>query len=171
MLVWIIKNWRWPDLRRQTPGRSLSWRGISFTEDPVEECDHVVILNRSSVPVRVRCSPDRIWAIMQEPPPGPMHRGLACYARIFTADVNLRKPRYVHSQLALPWHVNRTYDELRRAAVPDKPHPSTVSLPGRRDRAFPCPAGGRLRPPRRVWIDAWRPGRLARLGRWLRRFA
>ncbi len=123
MLVRIIKNWRWPDLRRQTPGLSMSWNGISFTEDRVDECDHVVILNCASEPVRARCSPDRIWAIMREPPPDPMHRGLACYARVFTADVNLRKPRYVHSQLALPWHVDRTYDEVRHAPVPDKPYP------------------------------------------------
>jgi len=122
MLVRIIKNWRSPDLRRQTPGLSMSWDGISFTEDPVDECDHVVILNRAPKPVRVHCSPDRIWAIMQEPPPDPMHRGLACYARVFTADVNLWKRRYVHSQLALPWHVNRTYDELRHMPVPEKPH-------------------------------------------------
>ena len=101
----------------------MSWDGISFTEDPVDECDHVVILNRAPKPVRVHCSPDRIWAIMQEPPPDPMHRGLACYARVFTADVNLRKRRYVHSPLALPWHVNRTYDELRDMPVPEKPHP------------------------------------------------
>ena len=121
MLVRIIKSWRSPDLRRQTPGLSMSWNGVRFTEDPVDECDHLVILNRSREPVQVRCSPDRMWAIMQEPPPEPMHRGLACCARVFTTDVNLRTPRYFHSQPALPWLVDRTYDELRHVPVPEKP--------------------------------------------------
>jgi hypothetical protein len=121
MLVRIVRSWPWPDLRRQTPGSSMRWQDIRFTEDPVEECDHVVVLNRCPAPARVRCSPDRIWAVMQEPPPDPMHRGLPCYARIFSADARRRTRRHVPSQPALPWHVDRTYDELRHAPVPDKP--------------------------------------------------
>lgn len=124
MLVRIIKNWDWPDLPRQTPGGSMCWDGIQFTEEPVAECDHVLILNHALEPIRVRCSPDRIWAIMQEPPTEvgyTMHRGLRCYARVFTQDAGRRGARYVHSQPALPWHVQKTYDELRSAAAPEKP--------------------------------------------------
>lgn len=49
-----------------------------------------------------------------------MHRGRDHYARIYTQDSGLTGSRYIHSQPVLPWHVNRDYDWLISAPVPEK---------------------------------------------------
>ncbi len=121
--VYIAKNWDWPDLMRQTPGERGIWEDIEFTLQPVASCDYVIVLNGPARPLTVSCPPQHVWSIMQEPPTGydrARHRGIACSSRVYTQDVNLRGPRYVQSQPALPWHVNRNYDYLVRCSVPEK---------------------------------------------------
>jgi Glycosyltransferase family 10 (fucosyltransferase) C-term len=124
-LVRIVKNWAEPDLLRQTPGGSGAWGGVQFTLDPVDECDYLVVLNRVTAPVQVRCNPYNVWAVMQEPPNEifrSMHRGAAGIARVYTQDPGLRGRRYLQSQPGLPWHVARNYDELVALPVPQKQH-------------------------------------------------
>ena len=139
----IIKNWDFPDLMRQTPGRRGVFDDIRFTMEPVQECDYCVVLNAPSEDVTVRCPPDHVWAIMQEPPNehfGPLHRGDIRYRRVYTTDPSLRGRRYVGSQPALPWHVNRDYDELQSMPVPEKNKDlswitsNIASFAGHRDR-------------------------------------
>ena len=122
-LVRIVKNWSWPDLMRQAPGRKGFWDGIQFTLEPVETCDYVIVLNRIPEDTMVQCPPENVWAIMQEPPNEhfkPMHRGSVSYKRVYTTDVDLRGRRYIHSHPALPWHVNRDYDYLTNCGPPTK---------------------------------------------------
>jgi len=121
-LVRILKDYDWPILR-QTPGSQGIWDGIRFTCDPVEQCDYAVILDRVCEDTTVSCPPEHIWAVMQEPPNEflrPMHRGMMSYHRIYTQDDDLQGPRYIHSQPALPWLVNKDYDQLIGCAVPIK---------------------------------------------------
>ena len=122
-LVRIIKDWDHPPLFRQTPANSGIWDGIQFTEDTVEDCDYVVVLNRSLQDVTLRCPPENIWALIQEPPNETfkfLHRGLPGYARVYTQDEELTGPQFILSQPALPWHICRSYDELVRAPLPAK---------------------------------------------------
>jgi hypothetical protein len=128
MLVRIVKDWDWPDLMRQTPGGKGVWDGISFTCDPVDECDVLVMLNnRMKTDVTVRCPRENIWAIMQEPYVRGfndwMAEGLESYAKVFSHYRPEKKDKFVVSQPALPWHVNRTFDELVSADVPEKIKP------------------------------------------------
>ncbi|MBN1680163.1 MAG: hypothetical protein JW966_07715 [Anaerolineae bacterium] len=143
MVVRIIKDWDVPDLLRQTPGQTGWWDDITFTIDPVDQCDYVVVLNRSPQPVRVTCPPQHIWQITQEPPFAENAWRYAeqdVYYRMVVVNPNLQGEKYVHDQPALPWHVNRTYDELKTAPVPEKTR--TLSwvtsnktwVPGQRDR-------------------------------------
>lgn len=142
MLVRLIK-WDYPSLRRQTPGGSFRWRDITFTEDDVESCDHVVVLNHAETSVDVRCSPDRVWAIVGEPPTEhrlDLHRGLPIYSRVYMQDPQRQGPRCVHSHGALPWRVDRSYDELIAMPPPDKSltaswiTSNTPQMQGHRDR-------------------------------------
>jgi hypothetical protein len=122
-LVRIIKDWAWPDLNRQTPGKNGFWQGVQFSEQPVLECDYAVILNFMPKPVSVACFPDHIWTVMQEPPISEysqMHRGDAGEARVFTQNTSLSGARYIYSHGALPWHVERDYDFLKKCPPPDK---------------------------------------------------
>lgn len=121
--VCILKDWDWPDLLRQTPGRAGMWDGLQFVTGPVEACDYAIVLNHPAADTTLRCPPHHVWAIMQEPPNeyhGSGHRGDRSYARVYTTHPGLRGKRYVHSQPALPWHVNRDYDYLVGCRVPAK---------------------------------------------------
>lgn len=126
MLVRIIKNWAAPDLMRQTPEISGVWEGITFTCNPIVECDVVFVLNSVPEPSSLRCPPDNIWALMQEPYITDvfdwMIEGHGQYAHVFSHHLpqGFREGKYVRCQPALPWHINRTYDELKLQEVPDK---------------------------------------------------
>jgi hypothetical protein len=123
-LVRIIKDWGHPLLlRRQTPANSGIWDGIQFTEDAVEECDYALILNRPLEDVILRCPPENVWALIQEPPNEYfrfLHRGHPSYARVYMQDEQLSGPQFTLSQPALPWHICRSYDELVRMPLPPK---------------------------------------------------
>ncbi|HOX07101.1 MAG TPA: glycosyltransferase family 10 [Planctomycetota bacterium] len=142
-VVRIIKDWAWPDLRRQTPGQTGEWGGVRLALEPVEYYDYVLVLNRVRHTTTVRCAPENIWALMQEPPCDDrrrLHKGAPEFARIFTTDPTLTGPRYVHCQPALPWHVNRDYDFLAKCPPLDKDRDlswvtsSLATLPGHRRR-------------------------------------
>ncbi len=126
MLVRVIKNWSTPDLMRQTSGYSGSWEGIRFTCDPVDECDVIIVLNYVLDTVTVRCAPDNVWALMQEPYVRGVFdwivEGHEQYRHVFTHHLKRRteRKRYIPCQPALPWHVNKSYDELKNIKVPAK---------------------------------------------------
>jgi hypothetical protein len=122
-LVRIIKDWDYPDLLRQTPGCSGEWENIRFTVEPVDTCDYAVVLNRVPIDIDLVCPKERVWAIIQEPPV-PEYRwhrkGFHNYSRIFVTDHRLGGEGIIHSQPALPWHVDRDYDMLKRGKMPEK---------------------------------------------------
>ena len=138
MLVRIIKNWSAPDLMRQTPKNSGSWEGIRFTCDPVKECDVVIVLNRVPDTESVICSQDNVWALMQEPYiPGVfewMVEGHDQYKHVFTHCIKgkFKRNKYIQCQPALPCHVNKSYDELRKAKIPEKQF-NVISRPQAQD--------------------------------------
>lgn len=127
-VVCIAKDWNWPDLLRQTPGGKGIWGDVRFTTDEIEECDALVILNnRMKHAVHTRCPKGRIWALMQEPYAKGftdwMVEGHEAFDRVYTNYPPSSDPKYVTSQPALPWHVNRTFDELITCAMPEKNRP------------------------------------------------
>ncbi len=143
MLVRIIKNWGWPDLRRQTPGGSGRWGDIDFTLESVDACDYVVVLNGVKTKVTVRCPSEHVWAVIQEPAVRchlALHKGLPAFHRIYTSDPRLTGARYVHSQPALPWFVNQSFDQLLTCPPPEKNRDlawvtsDNRALPGHRKR-------------------------------------
>ncbi len=121
--VLVQKNWRTPDLLRQTPGRSGVWDGIRFVMEPVDACDYLLILNMPEQPVTTVCPREHVWAIMQEPPNEVfrrMHRGRRQYHRVYTQHPRLTGRKYIHSQPAIAWHVDRDYDFLKDCPIPHK---------------------------------------------------
>jgi hypothetical protein len=126
ILVRIVKDWDWPDLMRQTPGQKGIWGNIQFTVQSVPECDYVIVLNnRMKRDTPVACPPEHIWAIMQE----PYYKGFTdwmlekhgSFAKVFTHHRAVYgDDRHIPSPPALPWHVNRTYDQLISATIPEK---------------------------------------------------
>jgi len=124
-LVRIVKNWNWPNLMRQTPGGKGIWDGIQYTLDPVGDCDFLVMLNNSmEIDTQVRCPKENIWALMQE----PYMKGHSdwmvekhdFFSKVFTHYIPVNDRRYISSPPAIPWHVNKSFDELILAEVPAK---------------------------------------------------
>lgn len=124
MLVQIIKNYK-DSYRDYSPGRSMMWDDITFTEEKVKECDFVVVLNTPKKSVTVKCAPDNIMAIMQE----PYHQGdtdwmndqLEKYHYVLTNHTPDPMPegtQIMPSHGALHWYVCKTYDELKAMTVP-----------------------------------------------------
>jgi hypothetical protein len=124
-LVRIIKNWDWPDLMRQTPGKRGIWDNIQFTVDPVEECDFVIMLNNNMKSQSiVKCPKENIWALMQEPYVKGftdwMIEGHEPFFHVYTHYIPSNHSRYIVSQPALPWHINKSFDQLSQMDIPPK---------------------------------------------------
>lgn len=142
MLVQIIKNYK-DSYRHYSPMGSMRWGDIEFTEDKVKECDFVVVLNTPKKDVKVKCSPDNIMAIMQE----PYHQGdtdwmndqLEKYHYVLTNHTPNPKPQrtlIIPSHGALHWYVCKTYDEL-----------NAMTQPMEKDRIISCIASNLTRWP------------------------
>lgn len=124
-VVRIVKNWDWPDIFRQTPECKGIWDGIHFTLDAGKECDVAVVFNNVlKTDTRVICPETHLWALMQEPYESGFSDWMVekhdVFAKVFTHHVPSNHPRYVPSHPAIPWHVNRTFDELVACKIPEK---------------------------------------------------
>lgn len=116
--IGIVKNWAWPDLLRQTPGRSGRWGDCEFQLHPWGDApEWVVVLNNRFESDQIVCAPsERVVALMQEPyVPGFtdwMDEGLDAYSRVFSSHEPRACRRWSRSHPAVAWHVDRDYDWL-----------------------------------------------------------
>ena len=54
----------------QSPGMKGVWKDITFTGEPVEECDLIIVSNRAKSNITVRCPRGGRWLSSGEPPEG-----------------------------------------------------------------------------------------------------
>jgi hypothetical protein len=141
--VRIVRPWTGNALWDLTPGRSRRWGEVCFHEQADGPADYVVVFNWVEQPVKVVCDPRRVWLVVLEPPNELyriQHFGAQCYGRVFHTDSRLQSPRHVAGSSAVFWLVNRSYDELKACAPPEKTRSlswitSSVSLTrGHRER-------------------------------------
>lgn len=140
-LVRIVKDWDWPNLLRQTPGGKGYWDDIHFTLDPVKECDYLLMLNnRMADTIKGKCPLNHLWMIIQE----PYLKGFTDwvvekhdnFAKVFTHCPPSSDKKYIIAPPAIPWHVNKTYDQLIAEKIPTKSKTSSwvvgnaTDLPG-----------------------------------------
>jgi len=143
--VGIVKDWDWPDLLRQTPGGKGVWDGFQFILDPEPTCDFLVVLNnKMKMETHAQCPPENVWCLMQEPymkgHTDWMLEKLDPYSQVLSHHGPSSQPKFAVSQPAIPWHVNKTFDDLVALEMPNKP--KTLSwvvgnardLPGHRKR-------------------------------------
>lgn len=119
------------------------WCGMKFVSGYVPDCDYIIVLNGLNESMEVRCNPNNIWAIIQEPPimwRRKLHDGNSAFSRIYTTCPDCVSDKHYLTQAALPWHVNKTFDELINMSVPEKIADISCIiskqniLPGHRDR-------------------------------------
>lgn len=123
MRVRVIKNWSSSTFFQQTPKGEGHWNGVQFTQDNIENCDYIIVLNYSPFKIKIHCPPEHVWCVIQEPPNEyfkPLHQADKIYSRVFTQDESLKGSRYIHSHPVLPWHIKKTYDQLICLKAPEK---------------------------------------------------
>ena len=118
MLIRIVKHWSFPDLFRQTPAGLGVWNDIHFTLKPVDECDVLLVLNELREDINVRCPPENVWQLLQEPYVPDflpwMRDGHCQFSRVYTHCPPTVHARYRKTHPLVPWHVGRSYDELMK---------------------------------------------------------
>lgn len=122
--VRISKSWKQPDWFRQTPGGHGLWGDCRFTEESVPDPDFLIVCNHVHTDLRLTIDPSRVWLLLQEPPV-PAYRWIrpsyTDYGRVLGPDPTLdRTSPADRTHGCLPWHVGKTYDELRAAPPPTK---------------------------------------------------
>jgi hypothetical protein len=113
MLIKIERYFKYPDLKRQTPGSSFKWKDFTFTEDNVEECDYLVILDYPKNDFTVKVNKENIIHLALEPA-----NEVSKYRQYSNKKVkNIynqfnTKNNNVLSHGALPWHIDKDFDFL-----------------------------------------------------------
>lgn len=119
--------------QRQSPGQTGTWGDITFTTDPVEACDLLLVCNRAFRPIRTRCPAGGRWLFSMEPPEGyySYFKGGYCdYDVVLSlwqdaAEHAAPQATVLREWGPTSWYALRSYDEF--AAL-------TPSSCGKRDR-------------------------------------
>tara|TARA_R110000751_G_scaffold105046_4_gene200878 strand:+ start:98372 stop:99340 length:969 start_codon:yes stop_codon:yes gene_type:complete len=120
MLVKICRYYPYPDIRRQTPNLSFKWNDITFTEEEVDECDFLVILDYPKSDVTVKVNPNHILHICLEPANEiSKYRQYANKQSSIVFNQIQEGGKYLKSQPALPWHLDKDYDFFKKLKAED----------------------------------------------------
>lgn len=118
MIVKIQRYFNYPDLKRQTPNQSMKWGGYTFTEEDIDECDYLIILDYPKADVSIKVNRNNIIHICLEPP-----NEVSKYRQYANKNV-----KWIFNQLetknnnflshgALPWHIDKDFDFLNALKV------------------------------------------------------
>lgn len=120
MVIKIARYFTYPDLNRQTPNFSMQWKDFTFTEEDVDECDYLVILDYPKDDFSIKVNPNNVLNICLEPPNEvSKYRQYANKrAKIIYNQLDIKKNN-VLSHGALPWHIDKDYDFLINLNVED----------------------------------------------------
>ncbi|MGB6269841.1 MAG: glycosyltransferase family 10 [Olleya sp.] len=114
MLVKICRYYPYPDIKRQTPNQSFIWNNITFTEDDVEACDFLVILDYPKHDFKVKVNPNHVLHICLEPANEiSKYRQFANKKATIIYNQYQSGGKYILSQPALPWHLDQDYDYFK----------------------------------------------------------
>lgn len=120
MIIKIERYFGYPDLKRQTPNNSMKWGDFIFTEDSIEECDYLVILDYPKEDFSIKVNRNNIIHLCLEPP-----NEVSKYRQYANKNVKLIinqldiKKNNVLSHGALPWHIDKEYNFLNQLKVTD----------------------------------------------------
>ena len=120
MIIKIARYFDYPDLKRQTPGGSMKWGEFTFTEEPITECDYLVILEYPKADFSISVNKNNILHICQEPP-----NEVSKYRQYANKNVKLifnqmdTRKNNILSHGALPWHIDKDFDYLNNLKADD----------------------------------------------------
>jgi len=115
MLVYIQSNYSNPNLLRQTPQAKGIWEDITFTFDKVKECDYIIVINHPTEDIKIKCKKKGSLLLIQEPP-YTRNEYLKVFFPYFDTVISAFNKGLaadmLHVPAALPWLINKNYDEL-----------------------------------------------------------
>lgn len=118
MLIKIERYFSYPDLKRQTPNNSMKWGDFTFTEDDVEECDFLIILEYPKKDFSIKVDKNNIIHLCLEPA-----NEVSKYRQYANKNVKWIfnqldiKKNNILSHGALPWHIDKDFDFLQDLKV------------------------------------------------------
>lgn len=135
LLVCVLKDWAYPNIVQQTPSFSSTWNGVRFVFEPVSECDLLIASNPPVSDIRIRCPEGNKWLFTGESPIEQYRwqtESFPLFDKVFTFWSSSVSPNIVHEQTSLPWHVEKSYDQLSAltaqvAALSKRPEVSWVT--------------------------------------------
>lgn len=113
MIIKIERYYKYPDLKRQTPNSCLQWKEYTFTEESIQECDYLIILDHPKEDFSINVNRDNIIHLSLEPP-----NEVSKYRQFANKKAKIiynqfdTKCNNVLSHGALPWHIDKDYDFL-----------------------------------------------------------
>src|SRR6187399_636917 len=108
------------DLKKQTPKNSMQWGDYTFTDEEVEECDYLVILDYPKKDFSIKVNRNNIIHLCIEPP-----NEISKYRQYANKNVKLIfnqldiKKNNVLSHGAISWHINKSFDFLTNYKIED----------------------------------------------------
>jgi hypothetical protein len=120
MIVKIERYYQYPDLKRQTPLSTMKWGDLIFTEENIEECDYLVILDYPKQDFSIKVNKNNILHLCLEPP-----NEVSKYRQYANKKVKWNynqldiKKNNILSHGALPWHIDKDFDFLNQLKVSD----------------------------------------------------
>ncbi|MEX1002113.1 MAG: glycosyltransferase family 10 [Crocinitomicaceae bacterium] len=137
--VLVSRSYSFPDFKRQTPGNSGVWNNIQLVENTSEEVDFILILNQPGQNINTKAYEGGRWLFLQEPPYARNEyfkyhfRFVDKVISGFGDDISINE----QAQAALPWHVNKNYDELVNLRVDQIQKQNRVSWITSNNNIFP----------------------------------
>jgi hypothetical protein len=118
MLIKIERYFNYPDLKRQTPRKSMRWREFTFTEENITKCDYLVILDYPRDDFSINVNKNNIIHLCLEPPNEvSKYRQYANKkVKVIFNQLDIKKNNIL-SHAALPWHINKDFDFLNNLEV------------------------------------------------------
>jgi len=118
MIVKIERYFKYPDLKRQTPNSTMRWGDFIFTEEDIEECDYLIILDFPKDDFSIKVSKNNIIHLCLEPPNEiSKYRQYANkQVSVIYNQLNIKK-KNILSHGALPWHINKDFDFLKNLKI------------------------------------------------------
>lgn len=102
-----------PDIFRQMPSSSNKWNGVEFVSS-AERADYLIVLNPyTKEDIKIETLTGKKWMITQEPP-DKSNAYFEFYFKYFDKILTQFSCENCYSsQPALPWHVDKNFDELK----------------------------------------------------------
>ncbi|MEO6070242.1 MAG: glycosyltransferase family 10 [Chitinophagaceae bacterium] len=111
----VTDNIHYNDMLRQLPQKNEAC-SFHFTVEDISNCDGVIVIDYPKKNILVNCIPQNVWLWNMEPPDEEwewLRKGYKHYEKIITVDHAVKHAKIIHNQLAIPWQVNKTIDELK----------------------------------------------------------